>query len=93
MSAIRLQIPEDMQRDLQPYRSHLRQLLELGLEEWRRREKIVPDSERERLLNVLRTADGITLPSPAQSEKPRSRWTPVSVQGRPVSEIVIELRD
>ena len=93
MSAIQLQIPEDMQRELHPYRNHLRQLLELGLEEWKRQEKTTPDPERERLLNVLRAADGITLPSPAQGKKARPRWTPVSIQGRPVSEIVMELRD
>jgi len=93
MNAIELQIPEDMQQDLQPYRDHLRQLLELGLAEWKRKEKLVADPEREQILNVLRATDGITLPGRTSGEKPRAHWTPITVQGRPLSEIVIEQRD
>lgn len=92
MSVEQLKIPDDMQDELRPYRNHLRQLLKLGLQEWKRRTEPSSVTEQNRLLDVLRDADEITLPLPVQSGKPRSGWTPVPIQGRPVSEILIEMR-
>ena len=92
MSTNQLKIPDDMQEELLPYRNHLRQLLKLGLQEWKRRTESYPAAEQNRLLDVLRSADEIVMPMSTQSGKPRSRWTPVPIQGRSVSEILIEMR-
>lgn len=91
MNIIQLEISDKLAEKLKPYQDRLVELLELGLQTWQEQES-PPQSERQRLLQVLAASGRVSLPKPYAGEEPYVRRTPVPTTGKPVSEIVIEQR-
>jgi hypothetical protein len=82
---IQLEIPDELAERLVPYREHLAELLELGLNSRER-------SEQETLKQVLTRSGKIVMPESGIEDPGYERHTPVPITGQPVSEIVIEQR-
>jgi len=57
------------------------------------RVNIVKQDARDNVWDVLRTAKDITVPKTPLPHDAHTNWKPVSVQGKPVSEIVMMHRD
>ncbi len=92
MRTIQLEIPDELAEKVAPYRDHLPELLEMGLQAWLERERQGRLAQQERVLQVLAASGRVALPQPYTGEKPYVRQTPISATGRPVSQIVIEQR-
>jgi len=54
---------------------------------------VVKQDARDAILDVLRAAKGVTVPESPLAHGLRSGWKPVSVQGEPVSKVVMAQRD
>ncbi len=91
MTIIQLEISDKLAEKLKPYQDRLVELLELGLQTWQEQES-PPQSERQRLLQVLAASGRVSLPKPYTGEEPYISHTPVPSSGKPASEIVIEQR-
>ncbi len=50
-------------------------------------------SDREKILELLRKSDSVTLPDSLLETEPRPHWKPVLTRGELVSKIVVEQRD
>lgn len=93
MTIIQLEIPDKLAEKLKPYQDRLAELLELGLQTWQEREQeTTPQSDKERLWQVLAASGRVSLPKPYTGEEPYISRTPVPASGKPASEIVIEQR-
>ena len=92
MTTIQLNIPNELAERLDPYRDQLADLLELGLQKWLERERQQRLSQRDQLLQTLASSGKVKLPHAYPVEKPYSRQTPITIKGKPVSEILIEQR-
>jgi hypothetical protein len=92
MHTVQLELSDELAETLTPYRDKLSILLELGLQEWLKREQGKSLLARERVLRVLAGLDQVKVPRPYTDEKPYVRHTPVPITGKSVSKIVVEQR-
>lgn len=92
MHAVQLELSDELATTLASHRDKLPVLLELGLQEWLRREQWEHPALRERLLQVLAASGKVEIPRPYTGEKPYVRHTPVPITGKPVSELIVEQR-
>lgn len=92
MTIVQLEIPDKLAEKLKPYRGRLIELLELGLQKWQEREQQRSQTEKEKIVQILAASGKVSLPQPYTGEKPYVRRTPVTITGKPASEIIIEQR-
>ena len=92
MYTIQIKIPNELAEKLAPYRERLPELLELGLRVWLERKQHERVTVQEELFQVLAASGKVAMPQPYTGEKPYVRHTPVSITGKPVSELVVEQR-
>jgi hypothetical protein len=92
MHTIHLELEEELAAKLVPYRDKLLEMLKLGLQVLREREKREREKARERVLEVLSASAQVRVPQPPNGQEPYTRLTPVQIVGQPVSEIVIAQR-
>ena len=92
MYTIQLELQDTLAKKLAPYRDHLVEVLELGLQVWLERERRERLPPREHLLQVLAASDKVEVPKTYTGEKPYVRHTPIPITGKPVSKLVIEQR-
>lgn len=91
MGTITLSVPDEVEHKLKPYEDRLPEILELGVSALQRR--LASDSDEvERMLKILEASGRVILPRPASEDERRRDISPVHIDGRPVSEIVIEQR-
>ncbi len=92
MHTVQLELSDELAKTLTPYSDKLSVLLELGLQEWLKREQRESLPARERVLRLLAGSDQVKVPRPYTGEKPYVRHTPIPITGEPVSDIVVEQR-
>ena len=92
MTTIQLEIPDKLAEKLKPYQDRLIELLELGLQKWQEHEQQASQTEKEKVLQILAASGKVSLPQPYAGDKPYVRRTPVSISGKPASEIIIDQR-
>ena len=92
MHTIQLELEEDLAAKLAPYRDHLPEMLELGLQALREREAHNRKQVRARVLEVLSASPQVQVPRQPNGQESYTRLTPVKVKGQSVSEIVIAQR-
>ncbi len=91
MGTITVTVPDEVEHRLKPYEDRLPEILKLGVVALQRR--LASDSDEvERMLKILEASGRVILPlSVPANEHPRD-ISPVHIDGRLVSEIVIEQR-
>jgi len=89
---IQVKLREKQAQKLSPYRARLAELLDLGLQVWLEREDQQDRSSQEQLLQALAASSAVAVPQPYTGEEPYHRRTPVPINGKPVSELVVEGR-
>ena len=92
MQTIQLELQDKQAQKLAPYQDRLAELLDLGLEVWLERETQQVRSVQEQQLQALAASGIVTLPQPYAGEEPYRRQTPVPINGKPVSELIIKDR-
>ncbi|MCX6044438.1 MAG: hypothetical protein NT075_04945 [Chloroflexi bacterium] len=92
MQIIQLQVSDELAEQLIPYHEQLSILLAIGLQTWQQHTHATPDSTDERIRSILAASGWVILPMVETNPEPYVRQTPVSITGKPVSEIVIEQR-
>jgi hypothetical protein len=92
MHTIQLELEEDLAAKLVPYRDKLQEMLELGLQALQEREAQNQEYARARVLEVLSASSEAHVPEPPNGQESYTRLTPVPLEGRQVSEIVIAQR-
>ena len=88
MRVVQIEIPEDLADRLAPYQDQLVELLEIGLRD-RQKEQTTP---RDQVYHALAASGRVIIPLQRAAEPTYVRQMPVSITGKPVSEIVIEQR-
>lgn len=92
MHTVEIEISDELAEVLVPHTDKLPMLLELGLQEWLRHRSGEHAASRERIREVVAASGKVKMPEPYTAERPYVRRTPVSVSGKPVSEVVLEQR-
>lgn len=92
MTTIQLNIPSELAEKLEPYRDHLEELLELGLQKFLEHEQQERQTRRDQLLQAIASSNKVKLPQSYPDSPPYRRHTPIDIAGKAVSEIVIEQR-
>ena len=92
MHKIQLELGDEIVEKLGPYRDRIPELIELGLQIWQERERQDRQDERNHLLQALGKTGKVHIPRPYTDEEPYVRRTPISVTGKPVSQLVVEQR-
>jgi len=90
MTTIELKIPDNLAKRLRPHQNELVQLLELGLEQRLAQEK--ERVSRQQIMQALRESGLVEMPQPLPVGQVRERHTPMPMNGRPLSEIIVEQR-
>ncbi len=91
MGTIRVTVPDEVEHRLKPYEDRLPEILELGVNALQRR--LASDSDEvERVLKIMEASGRVILPRPVSKDERRRDISPVHIDGRPVSDIVIEQR-
>lgn len=92
MPKIQLELQDKQAQKLAPYQDRLAELLDLGLEVWLERKKQQTHPAREQQIEVLAASGIVTIPRSYTNDEPYRRRTPVPINGKPVSELVIKDR-
>ena len=91
MTTIELRLEDAQAKKLAPYHDKLPELLELGLQAWLEQEGR-DETSQAHLLQLLVASGKVSMPTPHTGEQPHTRQTPVPIDGKPVSEILVEQR-
>jgi len=79
MYTIQLELEDEMIEKLAPYQDKLLELLELGLQVCKERERQEWRNMQDRLLQTLGASGEVQVPKPYAGEKPYARRIPVSI--------------
>ncbi len=100
MTTITLELPEHLAEKLRRHQDKLPRILELGLAHLVKEESLTPDARahlRQKILAAWQST-GLVMELNPQiwnrywQKPPRQRHTPISAEGKPASEIIIEQR-
>lgn len=92
MRIIHLELEDELVKKLSPHQNKLPELLELGLQVWQERERQKQSMLRSDLVRTLEQSGKIQAPRPYTQEDLYLCHSPVEIDGKGVSEIVIEQR-
>jgi len=92
MLTIQLEIPDELAHQLAPHQDNLLEFIKMGLDAWQKSEQNKEKGSAARLQQLLAASGKLVVPTLPENGKTYQRKTPISISGKPVSQIVIEER-
>ena len=102
MTTVTLELPERLAAEVQKHRAEMPQVIEWGLAQLRTSQSTSSESltvhrarvvaERERIIQRLLASGLISSPLPSRRKTKRQRRPPIKIEGKPLSETIIEDR-
>lgn len=93
MVEVRVPVPDALAEELEQVRDRLPELLELGLRQLTAHEQPVCENDLRRILAQQGLLAELEQRTPKDADLAAERLSPLEIEGRPVSELIIEERN